>query len=314
MKKEDYRDIFSVMAGLLTAVLSVNVQNAFMKITFIICYVVGYILFLKYLKDRVKWKKYIFVVLFAADGAILAISFVNVGSLKNYIIKLGEFFESEQEKEERADGGGSEEIAGWALETNQRIAAMNENLTAVNENISQLSDDVEAYQFIRSKEDQTEIDKIVQVIKDKHEETAGSFPDLKTDRREVELFYKMRLSEEAYYYCNIIKALEAYGIDCGQMSVNEYDLMLWDTEKLYARYNMKESIQQDLNKDVFYEEKYFSYNDFKINMSEHSDILNYEDWRYEIENKTAEEASQSLDRKIMNYYIKFHMNFSENID
>ena len=35
MKKEDYRDIFSVVAGLLTAVLSVNVQNAFMKITFI---------------------------------------------------------------------------------------------------------------------------------------------------------------------------------------------------------------------------------------------------------------------------------------
>ena len=95
MKKEDYRDIFSVVAGLLTAVLSVNVQNAFMKITFIICYVVGYILFLKYLKDGVKWKKYIFVVLFAADGAILAISFVNVGSLKNYIIRLGEFFESE---------------------------------------------------------------------------------------------------------------------------------------------------------------------------------------------------------------------------
>ncbi|MEZ3504274.1 MAG: hypothetical protein K1W25_12620 [Lachnospiraceae bacterium] len=316
MKKEDYRDIFSVVAGLLTAVLSVNVQNAFMKITFIICYVVGYILFLKYLKDGVKWKKYIFVVLFAADGAILAISFVNVGSLKNYIIRLGEFFESEQEqeKEERADGGGSEEIAGWALETNQRIAAMNENLTAVNENISQLSDDVEAYQFIRSKEDQTEIDKVVQVIRDKYNDNSSYFPDLKTNKHDVELFYKMQLSEEAYYYCNIIKALEAYGIDCGQMSVNEYDLMLWDIEVLYAKYNMKESIQENLNKDISYEEKVFRYDDFKISMSEYSDILNYDDWRYTPKNVTAEEINELLNGRIMNYYTKFHMNFSENID
>ncbi len=315
MKKEDYRNIFSVGASLLTVVLSVNMQNTFMKITFIICYLIGYILFLSYLNDKIKikWKKYIFVILFIADGAILAVSFVNVGSFKNYVIKLGEFFESEQEKEE-GSVGGSEEISGWVLETNEKIAAMNENLASVNENINQLSDDVEAYQFLRSKEDQAEINTIIQVIEEKYNDSADYFPDLKTSKHDVELFYKMRLCEEPYYYCNIIKALEAYGIDCVQMSINEYDLMLWDTEILYAKYNMKESIQEDLNKNIFYEEKVFRYDDFKINMSEYSDILNYNDWRYTHENVTAEEVNERLSKRIMKYYVKFHMNFSENID
>ena len=50
---------------------------------------------------------------------------------------------------------------------------------------------------------------------------------------------------------------------------------------------MKKSIQGDLAEGVFYEEKEFLYDDFRMNMSKHSDIFDYEGWRLTYVDKTA---------------------------
>ena len=184
--------------------------------------------------------------------------------------------------------------------------------------LDRLSDDIENHQFMDRimdrKEDPKEIGIIVHQIESYHKEYSDEFLNLETNNYEIELFYKMFLGDEIYYYHDIIKALEECGINCEQLSINEYDLMCWDIEELFATYNMKEDIQNDLNKKVFYTQKIFKYNDYKISISEYNDTFDYEGWTRSFENKTAEEINEKLNEVIMRYYKKFNKNFREYID
>lgn len=207
------------------------------------------------------------------------------------------------------------------FEPREKVSEIDENntdiyneLTEIKEKVDKISENEDEYNFLNSKEDLEEVYEITEKIKELQDENSEYFSELKTSKQKVQLFYKMQLGTMQYHYCNVIKAFEAYGINCEEMSIDEYKLVLWDIERLYALYNMKESIQNDLAENIFYEKKELLYDDFRVNMSKHSDIFDYEGWRMSYENKTAEQVRDSLNEYIMDYYKKFSLNFRENID
>lgn len=152
---------------------------------------------------------------------------------------------------------------------------------------------------------------ITQKIDEELKEYSKSDSDLQTDRREVEIFYKMKISIEPYHYSDIIKAFEEKGINFKKLSIDENDLMCWDTQMLYANYQMQKEIKKDLNKNITYDKKFLRFDDYKITQSSYKDTLNYGGWQTNYSGSTAEEAYNKLDKTIMAYYNKFSMNLME---
>lgn len=298
MKREDWGIVIPVIATLVSAILSEVISNIIIKMIFIICIVADSIIFLSYQNDKSKWKKNLIIILSVINLLILSIVPVIKSSPMIYITHLIDYFESDQKK----------------AEIDESTINIDHNLTEIKDRVNELSDNVEAYNFLKSKDDPEEAIEITEKIKETVDKYPDNFVDLETSKQKVQLLYKMGLGSDEYYYCNIIRAFEAYGIDCEEMSIDEYKLLLWDVERLYAIYNMKKSIQGDLAEGVFYEEKEFPYDDFRMNMSKHSDIFDYEGWRLSYEDKTAEEVNNYLDNHITNYYKKFSLNFRENVD
>lgn len=103
-----------------------------------------------------------------------------------------------------------------------------------------------------SETDQAEIDEIVRTINDFREwydnKKYDEFTYFEIDSYEIELMYKLFLSEEYYKYKNVILAFEQYGVNCEELSINEYILQLWDIEILYTYYNMYNNIEANKNK------------------------------------------------------------------
>lgn len=297
MKRDDWNIVIPVIATLVSAILSEVISNIFIKMIFIICIVADGIIFLSYQNNKSKWKKNLIIILSVINLLILFIIPVVKSSPMIYITHLIDYFESDSKK----------------TENDESTININSDLTEIKDRVNEISDNVEAYNFLKSKDDPEEVIEITEKIK---EILDGSeyYDDLTTNKQKVQILYKMRLATSEYYYCNIIRAFEAYGIDCEEMSIDEYKLLLWDVERLYAIYNMKKSIQDDLDEGVFYEKKEFYYDDFRINMPRHSDTFDYGGWCEIYEDKTAEEINNYLDTYIMDYYKKFSLNFRENID
>lgn len=147
---------------------------------------------------------------------------------------------------------------------------------------------------------------ITQKIDTELKEYSKSEADLQTDRKEIEIFYKMKISIEPYYYSDIIKAFEEKGINFKKFSIDEKVLMCWDTQMLYANYQMQKEIKKDLNKNITYDKKLLRFNDYKITQ----DILDYGAWQTNYSGSTAEEAYNGFDKTIMAYYNKFSMNLT----
>ncbi len=298
MKREDWSIVIPVIATLVSAILSEVISNIIIKMIFIICIVADSIIFLSYQNNKSKWKKNLIIILSGINFLILFIVPVINSSPMIYITHLMEYFESDSKK----------------TEIEESTININSDLTEIKDRVNEISDNVEAYSFLKSKDDPEEVIEITEKIEEVINDYSEYFPDLETSKQKVQLLYKIKLGTDEYYYCNIIRAFEAYGIDCEEMEIDEYKLLLWDIERLYAIYNMKKSIQGDLAEGVFYEEKEFLYDDFRMNMSKHSDIFDYEGWRLTYVDKTAEEVNDYLDVYITNYYKKFSLNFRENIE
>ncbi len=298
MKREDWGIVVTVIVTLISAILSEVISNVIIKMIFIICIVADCIFVLSYQNNKSKWKKNLIIILSGINLLILFIVPVIKSSPMIYITHLIDYFESDSKK----------------TEIDESTVIIYSDLTEIKDRMNEMSDNVESYNFLKSKYDPEEVKEITEKIEKALEEYPDNFLDLETSKQKVQLLYKIRLGADEYYYCNIIRAFEAYGIDCEEMSIDEHKLLLWDVERLYAIYNMKKSIQDDLAKGEFYEKKEFPYDDFRMDMSKHSDIFDYEGWRITYENQTAEEVNDSLDINITNYYKKFSLNFRDNID
>lgn len=310
MKKEDMGIGLSILATLLSVVISEAMPNLFLKLLFIITFSLEVILLLNFLNSKNNdsentrssntKKKIILYILGIVIVIMLILPCISTGSLDNYFISIKEFLHIENEEKNK-----------------QVMYNISEEISEINDNILKLHQNFSEYQFFKSKEDQQQIDLILDDILTLNEEKEGETPifsDLKDNKHSLELFYKMKLSNKSYYYYNIIKAFEAYGIDCEKFSINEYVLALWDVESLYALYNMRKSLENDLANNTFYEENCLSYDEFKMNMSEYSDTFSYDDWYLPYRNKTVSEIMESLDSVIISFYKKFYMNFNKNME
>lgn len=199
------------------------------------------------------------------------------------------------------------------MEIDKSIEGMNGNITKMDENIYKLANNL-GNPYINNV-DENEVSIILQQIEKEYndynnENDDDYFLDLKLDPYLLEIFYKMYISEKPYYYCNIIKAFKEYGIDDEKINIDENDLLIWDIERLYATYNMKNSIINELGSDEIIDEKIFKYNDFRASVNRYSDTFDYGSWRRYFIERTAKDIDDILNTTIMNYYKKFIINFS----
>lgn len=176
--------------------------------------------------------------------------------------------------------------------------------------IAALSEQAETDWLQESGEDAKEQEEIREKIKGSIEERSDDFPDLLTDKPQVEFFYKMLLCREAWHYENIIAAMEDCGIDCRAMGIDVYTLVNWDTDELVALYNMRKSQEGKLAEDAKDTVK-LNYGDYRANFASYRDTLDYEDYGYTFEEQSASEAMEFLDEHIMAHYKKYIMNFRE---
>lgn len=307
MESEDARVAITCIVELLTIILAEAMPNLTIKLLFIVFVSVEIVLYFKYKNIQSIKDKMPMYIIGCIIVIMLLISIVDTDSFTGFV-QIKEFFSSEPS--ETVDYISI--IEGQNDEIDQKIKEVNDKMADSINAFKEVSNDFSRYGFLYAKENQQEIETILQKMIDINNENSDAFPNLKTNKHEIELFYKGKLTEEPYFYCNIIKAFEAYGINCKELSIDEYVLMLWDTQCLYIIYSMKKDLEDDLKSNTFFDERSFDYNDYKINMNENSDTFDYEDWRYTYTNKTAKEISKEMSNIIINYYKKFSMNFRDN--
>lgn len=292
MKKEDWKTLLSIIATLLSSVIVIVLPNKLMRVIFIILYIIEIVLIFNYLEKKTRKKRITLVVILFILICILVIPlFVNHLS---YVDSFKQFINAMDMKQ-------SEDI--------------DEKISNINVKINELSDELIKYKNWSSKKDQNEIDTIKQQIQKRVSEYKDSFTELKTSKNEVELFYKMCISPHLYYYYNIIKAFEAYGIDCELMNIDEHTLVLWDIEVLFSYYNMQKEVQGDLNKGVSYKNQKYEFNKYKIiDETKYIDDFDYQGWVRKIGDAAAEQTRDELHKDIMGYHELFKHNFSDNSD
>lgn len=153
-----------------------------------------------------------------------------------------------------------------------------------------------------SEADQLEIDEIIKRINDFRERhdsrKKDEFTYFEIDSYEIELMYKLFLSEEYYKYENIILAFEQYGVNCKELSINESLLELWDIEILYMYYNIVDNAEDN-------EYKGYYFNDYKMDKI---DTFDYEDHGMNYVNDSYEFIYQDMKERIHKIIRKMRRN------
>jgi len=332
-KKKNILYILSILSAFFAVVLSEAMPNLTLKILFVICLSAGAICLLSYLNDREPRKKWAAVALAAVTVILLAIPLLRGGSLSDYFVIIGNYVMGKEEAASLSDAS-VEKICDKLEETTDavtgRIGDMEQGISDLRSEImeyqaleqqiaemaaeaSLLSTEQKELTFLSQWTNQNEVNDIVEKIKEEQEKEDGTltFPDLLSDRHDVELFYKMLISNHTFYYCNIIQAFRIYGIDCDEMHIDEYTLMAWDSETLFALLSMRDKMELPTGEEETKEDWHLQFNDYKIEMEEYSDICEYGGWRMSYENQTASEVMESLNRRINSYYKKLHINFKD---
>lgn len=179
--------------------------------------------------------------------------------------------------------------------------------------ILRLAEEMNQERFWESRRDEKEAEKALQYIKESwetvEEKDRAAFNDLGTDRKQVELFYKIKISEGNYFYCNMIRAMEDYGIDCEGMSIDEHVLFGWDVDRLFALYDMRKGMESKLTEEELIEEWAEDYNDHRASVSGSSDVFDYGGWNRNYKDRNVRYIVNDLERTLVNYFTKFHKNF-----
>lgn len=167
--------------------------------------------------------------------------------------------------------------------------------------LSQNSDSNNENELI-NETDQEEIDNIIKRINEFREwdnnKRCDDFTFFEIDLYEIELMYKLFLSEEYYKYENVILAFEHYGVNCEELSINKYILELWDIEMLYTYYNIIEDIENVENKAYYFD----NYKMDKI------DTCNYNDYGMNYKNETYEFIYIDMKERINKIIRKMNRN------
>ena len=294
---EDSKYFTTIMATFFATILSTCVPNTLLQILFIILFMLGCFFNISFLRNRKKWKG--FIILFACiiDILLFIFSVINSGSVIGCWGKIKNFF-----GETKSESITNSDLKDYYEDLNEKILELNNNIEMINNNISTINNEQENI-------NESEVDEIIEKIKMYQEEKPYTFSDIKTDLYSLELFYKMRFSNEIYYYTNIINAFEKYGINIE--GCNESTLITWDIEMLFATINMRNINIENMNSDEIIENIIFYYNDNKVSMERYSDDFDYSDWNREFNGLTGKEIDEKLNDIIIWYYKKLIKNFSE---
>lgn len=320
MKKDIVKNIVSLAGAVIAGIIAEAIPNVVLRLVFILFLFMTLIFYLQNSRMVSRWKDIAVGVTGAITVIILIVSIV-IGGTGNFWKQLQNFVavDMNQEAESVVFSDGLKQIEE---KIDDLSAAVNEyekterQINNMETELTKLSSGFGEYQFWNRKENQKEIEEICEKIPTlmiEKDEEENLFPNLLQDKREVELFYKMRLSRGQYYYCNIIDAFKMHGIDCEEMSIDEYSLLLWDVEMLFATYSMRKDAEE-LEKGVIFEEVVYHFDDYKIIMSEYSDTFDYGGWRQYFDNISADDVKEKLDSRIMEYYKKINMNFNTRIE
>ena len=287
------RTVISVLILTIATVLSSGIPNPVFRLLFIFFCAAGIFSFL-FFPDQSGIKKIVLLCTFGtAAVALLLLSTIGAKiKFKEYMANIGRFLGSDSLYEE--------------IET---------DLAAASDGLASLSQNMSLYRFWEEQKDPEEVQKILENIqKHKDEWDHNPFPDIETNRDQVELMYKMWFCGNPYHYYNILSALESLGIDCEKFDIDEYQLALWDTEMLFMYFNMRKSLETELADDPFHESWNGSFNDFKIRMDNYSDFFDYQGWLQPYKYVKTSDIMESLDDIIELFYEKFYINFRNDLN
>ncbi len=313
-KNENLEFILSILTTMLLTLISKDIASPFWKIIFILCYVAGVTAYL-ILPDPKKRKWTACLCGLAAALILILSSYEANVTFRDMIGHIGDFFSNEK-KEQEIHTIYQMELDSITLGL-QKLSNEIEDYTqneAILEQISvrmeQLSQSMDINRFWDNQADDAEVEDIMQTAEAKRQQWENDpFPDLTSDKHQIELMYKMWLAREPYRYYNLVRAMEFMGIDCAAFEINEYTLMLWDTEFLYNVYNMRKSHEHDRGENVFHEVLKEDFNQYRARTQKHSDTFDYENWGWDFNNKRTDQIMEFLDGIIMAHCEKMYINF-----
>lgn len=312
------QSVISIILVVSLGILSTATPGLVLRVMFLFCGAGEIILcfYGEFIKNRL-----MHIILICVNGFVLAVIFlwsvISAGSLTEYGTRVQTFFQPKI-----LDSAIDEVYQGVNSETiyiEQEISAADEMIGQILDELEHSSGALREYLFLSSRYDPKEVEEIAKIIRGELEEDekegSPDFKEIKTDKHVVEIFYKIRISRQLYQYINCIKALESVGINCKEMSIDEYTLMRWDTEVLFAIYSMRQELLDDVAQGVVYDEtQYFYYREYKVKLDQYSDTFDYGNWRKKFQPDSAENIVSELDKQIMDFYQKLHMNFQKEID
>ena len=311
MKNENAKIVLSTLAALLSTILSDAIPNLYIRLAFIICFVAGLMAVLSAPAGESRHKKKLAAVICMAASFLLLVSstLTNDITARDYMMHIRNFFI--QTDDDALTYASHYQQMRSINQSIDRLTADFKNepykqkLDELNDNIQKLIFDIDTYRFWEDKEDQQEVDAILKEIRKED----SPFLTQPLNEWQTEVAYKMRLSALPYHYYNIIKAMESIGIDCRSYGIDEYKLIIWDTERLFAYYNMKKSLETKRSENPTYELFQRFYNDYKVRHERYEDDFDYKNWRFQLENVDTISSMARLDNYIMSYFDKFSINF-----
>lgn len=317
MTDDNKKVLFTIIATMLSTIVSFGLNSKMAKIAFaLIFFLICFLELSNFLSCKKKKKKIVIYGLSGIEFLLILFSVLNVGSLSGYLAHMKNFFvvpyvaSSENVMSFDEDFKSYfQTLSGQIEEIDKKIENSSNNLERMDNNLNIVADKFNNIHF-NENINETEINEIVQLIEKKYEKHSDSFANLKTDMYSIEIMYKSTISEIPYYYCNILKAFDNYGINTDKLGITENILFLWDLERLYMTYNMKNSIVNESESDEIISKKIFYYDDYKIELNRFSDTLDYGDWHRYFTDTTPKDMNVEFNKSIMSFYQKFIINFS----
>lgn len=318
MTKDDIKTFLMIIATLIVPILSLGIISPLIKVIFVLIYIcICFLLLSKLFANKLIIKNVIVYMASGIEILFIVIATLNAGSISNYFERIKKIFVVSQETSSNNTISSDIGFESYYNNLSEQISKIDENiennniyLEKLDNNLNTILDDSYSIYFADNI-DQTQIDEIVKLIDEMYNDYIESFPNLRTDAYSLELFYKMYLAEEAYYYCNIMKALEEFGVDIEKLELKENTLFMWDIETLYITYNMQKKNFENMCSDENTMGESFIYNENRVTMQRYSDTFDYGNWRRSWENYTVAEIEEKLNNIILKYYKKFIINFSE---
>ena len=316
MKENDKKNIIIILATLVTSILSLGIFNLLFQLIFIIIFTIICCLGFSYINNKSKKKKNLLILSCTIEVIILCFSISSQGSFFSFYEQIKNFFVTSHESPSENVIALYSDFELYFNEFGNQLKSIDEKIEYTKNNIQDIDNSVNLITYNLEKIhynqniDEIESADILKLMRDKFEEHSDKFPNLITDIYSIELFYKSCISENDYYYYNILDAFNKYGINTDKLGINENTLFIWDIEKLYMIFNMKTSIANELESDEIFEARIFKYNDYKVKLNRFSDTFDYGNWQKYYTEKTPKQIDELMNKSIMTLYKKFVINFS----